>query len=160
MRKQKGFTLIEVMMTVVIVAILAAIAFPKYTQYVVRNNRVSLQGEMMRIAGLMELRKAQQLSYTMTETSSSARLLALGSAERFPSSTNRPQLYTITLDVPDNGFTWVLRAVPFTGSMQARNNDGALALDNLGRQCWQLGNNSGCATEADRSNAANAWNAR
>lgn len=157
MHKQKGFTLIEVMISVLIISILTAIAYPRYTDYVVRNNRISLQGEMMRVAGLMELRKAQQLSYIMAETSSAARLLALGSAERYPSATSRPQLYTITLDIPANGFTWVLRAVPFTNSIQARNNDGALALDSLGRQCWQNGNNAGCSNESDRSNAANAW---
>lgn len=160
MVKQTGFTLIEIMMAVVIVGILASIAYPQYTQYAVRNNRISLQGEMMRIAGLMELRKAQQLSYTMAETSSTARLLALSSSQRFPANTSQPQLYTLTLNIPANGFTWDLRAVPFTNSIQARQNDGALALDNLGRQCWQDNNNAGCATEADRANSANAWNAR
>lgn len=37
MYKQQGFTLVEVMVTVVIVGILAAIAVPIYTDYVVRG---------------------------------------------------------------------------------------------------------------------------
>ncbi len=37
MKKQKGFTLIEVMTTVAIVAILAAIAVPSYNDYVIRG---------------------------------------------------------------------------------------------------------------------------
>lgn len=37
MSKPRGFTLIEVMITVAIVAILAAIALPNYNQYVIRG---------------------------------------------------------------------------------------------------------------------------
>jgi type IV pilus assembly protein PilE len=37
MRKKKGFTLIELMMVVAIVAILAAVAFPQYTNYIQRG---------------------------------------------------------------------------------------------------------------------------
>ena len=40
---EKGFTLIELMITVAIVAILAAIAYPSYTEYVMRSRRVEGQ---------------------------------------------------------------------------------------------------------------------
>jgi type IV pilus assembly protein PilE len=46
----KGFTLIEVMITVVIVAILAAIAYPSYRQYIIRSDRAAAQSVMMDIA--------------------------------------------------------------------------------------------------------------
>jgi type IV pilus assembly protein PilE len=53
-----GFTLIEVMITVVIVGILAAIALPSYSQYVTRSKLMEAQGK------LSDLR-AQQERYFM-----------------------------------------------------------------------------------------------
>ena len=49
-QSQRGFTLIELMVTVAIVAILAGIAIPNYQQYVVRSNRAAAQSAMMDLA--------------------------------------------------------------------------------------------------------------
>jgi type IV pilus assembly protein PilE len=50
MKKHKGFTLIELMITILVVAILASIAVPSYRQYVIRGNRTAAQATMMDIA--------------------------------------------------------------------------------------------------------------
>jgi type IV pilus assembly protein PilE len=151
-KKQQGFTIIEVMIAVVIIAILSAIAVPTYQRSVIRANRTAVQAEMMQVAGGLELFKARQLSYT------GASLTAINRSSRFPASTAQPQTYELSLSVAANGITWVLRAVPRGTQQQA--NDGALAIDSIGRQCWQSGNNAGCADEAARTNTANAWTSR
>ena len=50
MKRQNGFTLIEVMIVVVVVAILATLAIPSYREYVMRSHRRAAQAEMMQIA--------------------------------------------------------------------------------------------------------------
>jgi len=49
-RDQGGFTLIELMMVVAIVAILLAIALPAYQNQMIKGRRAAAQSEMMEIA--------------------------------------------------------------------------------------------------------------
>ena len=49
MNKARGFTLIELMITLVVIGILAAIAIPAYRQSVIKSNRRAAQSVMMEI---------------------------------------------------------------------------------------------------------------
>lgn len=49
-----GFTLVELMITVAIVGILSAVAYPSYTSYVSKSNRGESQRELAKIAALQE----------------------------------------------------------------------------------------------------------
>jgi type IV pilus assembly protein PilE len=51
---QSGFTLIEVMIVVAIVALLTAIALPAYTEYVRRSERANVQSKLSEAAQWLE----------------------------------------------------------------------------------------------------------
>ena len=61
--KRNGFTLIELMVVVVIVAIFVAIAIPSYQAYIRRAETSKAQQELKRIATLLERHKARNFSY-------------------------------------------------------------------------------------------------
>lgn len=61
--RTKGFTLIELMIAVVIVGILAAIAYPSYSNYVQKSRRAEAQAELLRIAQLQERYYADNNTY-------------------------------------------------------------------------------------------------
>lgn len=62
--KLLGITLIELMITVAIIGILASIAYPSYTDFVVRSNRSEAQRELVRIANLQEQFYVDNRTYT------------------------------------------------------------------------------------------------
>lgn len=134
--KQKGFTLIELMIVVAILGILAAIAYPSYQGYVKRTHRADMMSEMQQIASRIESNKINYKRYDRIPLSSilSGTVAANGSTN-FP--TTGTALYTVTV-TPNNTTTltskdWLIRAVPITGTRMAT--DGNLTLNNQGQRC-------------------------
>lgn len=62
-RSTAGFTLIELMITVAVIAVLAAIALPSYQRHVLKTNRALAKADLVEIAQLLERYHTVQNSY-------------------------------------------------------------------------------------------------
>ncbi|MCF1428129.1 MAG: type IV pilin protein [Shewanella sp.] len=127
--KHSGFTLIEVMIVVVIIGILASIAYPSYTRYVAEGARAEALSELMRIANLQEQYYLDFRSYTDDMTK-------LGLAAD-PFVTERDH-YSIDATVAGASFTLTATA---KGSQASRDGDCTpLTLTSTGAknkpECW------------------------
>lgn len=121
-KPSRGFTLIEVMITVAIIGILAAIAYPSYTQYIIRANRSAAQAQMLDIANRQQQFLLANRAYATTT--------ALGdSGYTLPTELNTK--YTFAIDVGTGTVpTYTITFTPKSTGPQA--NDGALTLNQDG----------------------------
>lgn len=58
-----GFTLLEIMIAVIIIAILSAIAYPSYRDYVRSGHETEAQGQILELASALEAHRAKNFSY-------------------------------------------------------------------------------------------------
>lgn len=63
---QRGFTLVELLIVVAVIAILASIAVPMYRDFVVRANRSDAIIALTELANLQEKHYSNELAYTST----------------------------------------------------------------------------------------------
>ncbi len=135
-RKGPGFTLIELMITVVIVSILAAIAYPSYREYVARSRRAEARGVLSELGLFMARRYSEVGCYQ--DAGADGDCAAGGDNEdptlpftTVPKDVTQTTYYNLSLAFPGgNGLTFKLSAAP-TGPM-AGDKCGTLTLDDQG----------------------------
>lgn len=132
-KNPSGFTLIELMVTVAIVAILAAVAIPSYQQYVMRGKRAAAQAQMMEIAN-------RQQQYFLANRAYADKNTLQSNGYALPGEVSASYGYDIALDkVLDASCAVVATTVPSfvitfnaTGGQQS---DGNLTLSSEGVKC-------------------------
>jgi len=64
MKSKSAFTLIEMLITIILMGIIAAIAIPQYSRYVSKSRQQDAQGQLMAIRQAQEIYKLQYGTYT------------------------------------------------------------------------------------------------
>ena len=140
-RRSRGFTLIELMITVAVVAILAAVALPAYKEQVARSKRSDVQALLVEDAGYMQRYYEANNTYLSTGTGANAISPVLPNLQSPKSGIKN---YDLSIDSANtSATTFKLKAVP-TGSMTG-DKCGTYTIDNLGQKgadqsvatCWR-----------------------
>lgn len=119
MNRNRGFTLIEMLIVVAIIAILAAIAVPSYQGHLRKGRRAQAE------SFLMEVTNAQQ-QYLLDARAYAPSLTALGKV----APTDVSNFYDVQVAVATPPPSFTLTATPIATTAQA--SDGTLTIDSTG----------------------------
>jgi type IV pilus assembly protein PilE len=118
----QGFTLIELLIAIAIVGILAAIAYPTYTEHTKKTRRSEIAGVLVEEAQRLERFFSRAGQYTNT-TGPPVREHEVSAGNAY---------YAISTERSEQAF--ILTALPVAGTMMSGDRCGGFVLDNTGRQ--------------------------
>jgi len=125
-----GFTLIELMIVVLIIGVLAAVAFPSYREYVVRTNRAQAMDAITEIMFEQERFQLRRRTYATDLTDLS-----------YPNATLTTQngLYTITATACGSGIRKCVLLTADPQGSQADAGEADITLDSTGARTGKWG---------------------
>ncbi|PSV97491.1 type IV pilin protein [Photobacterium iliopiscarium] len=126
MIKQKGVTLIEMLIVVAVIGVLTAIAYPSYQSHVLKGHRTQAMGDMIKIQLALEESYTQNSAYDFDIVSSGSCSFCDTDSER----------YTLAVTQQDPGYLITAKME----SLQKNDECEDLSLDQtskgLPERCW------------------------
>ena len=121
-----GFTLVELMITVAIIAILSAIGYPMYTNQVIKGNRAAAKAFMVAVANREQQYLLDARSYAEVTGNTQFQTVL-----NMATPTEVSNVYDVSVAfVGGNTRTFLISAAPKTSGVNK--NDGTMTLDNTG----------------------------
>lgn len=114
-----GFTLVEALIVVALIAVLTVVAMPQYSQYVMRGHRAHARAALMKLAQWLEREATVRGSYPLTADIPAAQLTVEGGR------------YVLAVS-SETGWTYQLSATP-TGA-QTTDPCGSFHIDHTGQR--------------------------
>ena len=144
-RPQRGFSLIELMIVVVIVGILASIAYPSYAEYVMRGNRQAARSALLQIADRQEQFFLDNKRYAgdLAELNMGAETVGIDRDGQIVDADGDDLIYSVTFDDADDT-SWTLSAEPLNNQADRDTDCATLTLASTGERgnsaggenCW------------------------
>jgi type IV pilus assembly protein PilE len=132
-----GYTLIEVMVVVLIVAILASIAYPSYRQSIVASARTAAQGDIEAAAAGMAAFRAQNFTYRGAK-------LGSGGVFRDRSPDSGEARYELVFADADDENNQPNSFVIYARPVGAAVGTGVVGINEQGQRCWDEGDDTSC----------------
>jgi len=134
-RRAKGFTLIELMVVVAVVAILVAVAVPAYQEQVRKSRRGQAQADLVELAQRAERFHTVNNSYEDFWDSVPA-------AHKVSPRDGGNAFYNLDAEAAAN--TFELTAVPISGTAQASDRCGTMTINQAGVKTHSSGSDTEC----------------
>ena len=130
----RGFTLIELMITVAIVAVLATIGLSSYASYVARARRADARGQLVRVAQFMQRFYAANDSFSKDRAGNDVFDQVPAGLKQSPSDSAKIYDLVIPMGVAPltNSMAFTLRMVPIAGGVMAQDACGTFTLNSTG----------------------------